>query len=67
MASSTETLNVYGSVDGTEWVLIQAITTTTSYTDYTVTIPTGTAYTQLKLDAVGDQIRVASITLTTAE
>lgn len=58
------TLNVYGSTDGTTWTLIQGIETTSTYTDYTVTIPDGTAYTYLKLDATGNQqIRVKSVTI----
>ena len=55
-------LEVYGSTNGTDWVLIDTIETKSSYADYTVNIPADTAYTYIKLDAVGDQIRVASVT-----
>ncbi len=57
------TLNVYGSTDGVTWTLIQELTTKSAYADYTVTIA-NSAYTYLKLDAVGNQIRIASMTLT---
>lgn len=58
------TLNVYGSTDGNKWTLINGVTTQSSYADYTVTMPTDKEYTYLKLDADGDQIRVASMTIT---
>ncbi len=61
------TLNVYGSTDGSNWTLVKGVTTTTSYTDYTVDMPANTAYTYLKLDADGDQIRVAYMTITFGE
>ena len=55
------TLNVYASVDGEEWVLIEAvatekITVVSDYPSYTVEIPAGYKY--LRLDAVGAQIRI---------
>ncbi len=59
------TLNVYGSTDGTNWVLIQELATTSDYADHELDV-TGLGYTYLKLDAVGAQIRVASMTLTFA-
>ena len=57
------TLNVYGSTDGTTWTLIQAVATTKTNADHTVTIPAGTAYTYIRLDAVGAQLRVSSVTI----
>ena len=57
-------LEVYGSVDGKTWVLVETISTTTTATDYTVQLPAGCMY--LKLDAVGAQIRVPYITFTFA-
>ena len=62
-----DTLNVYGSTDGTTWNLIQAVSvTSTSYNDYTVSIDPNLKYKQLKLDVAGEQqIRVANFTLTT--
>ena len=58
------TLNVYGSVDGETWVLIQAVSTSTSYKDYTVSVDSAAGYKYIKLDASGAQIRVASLELT---
>ena len=58
-------LEVYGSVDGETWVLIETIaTTTTSYADYTVAVDEALGYKYLKLDASGAQIRVASLEVT---
>ena len=59
-------LEVYASVDGQNWELIETIATKTSYADYTVDMPAGTSYKYLKLDAVGAQIRVANVTITLA-
>ena len=58
-------LEVYGSSDGQNWVLIQSIDTNTTYGDYIVEMPE--AYKYLKLDAVGAQIRVPSITFEFAD
>ena len=54
-------LEVYASVDGETWVLIETIATeridkVAEYPDYTVEIPAGYKY--LKLDAVGAQVRI---------
>ncbi len=61
-------LTISGSTDGETWTDIQTITAATSYKDYEITIPSGTSYTYLKLDAktTDKQIRVASMTLTFA-
>lgn len=69
MGYKKATLNVYGSVDGETWVLIEAVvTTSTSYGDYEVSVDFAAAgYTYLKLDASGAQLRIASITLTTVD
>ena len=63
------TLNVYASVDGENWVLIEAvatekITVVSDYPSYTVNMPAGTSYKYLKLDAVGAQIRVPYMVFT---
>lgn len=60
-----DTLNVYGSTDGTNYTLIQAVSiTSTSYNDYNVDIDANNAYKYLKLDVAGDQqVRVAAFTL----
>ncbi len=55
-------LIVSTSANGTDWSVYQTITTTTSYTDYTVDFTTPVQY--IKLDASGNQIRVAYMTLT---
>ena len=61
------TLEVYGSTDGETWVLIQNVTTTTSYANHTVSIDPSLGYTYLKLDATGNQVRVASLSVTVAQ
>ena len=61
-------LEVYGSVDGTNWTLVTTVNvSSTSYGDYTVEMPAGTSYKYLKLDAVGAQVRVPYITFTFAD
>ncbi len=62
--NKVDTINVYGSIDGETWVLIEGVSiTTTSYKDYTVNIPADSAYTHIKLDVAGtQQIRIQSIT-----
>ena len=66
--NKVDTLNVYGSEDGSTWTLVKGVSvTTTSYTDYTVDFG-DTNYTSFKLDVAGsNQIRVKSLTLTYAE
>jgi hypothetical protein len=60
------TLNIYGSVDGSTWTLIEGVTVTTTYNNYDVTI-SNSQYKYLKLDAASlQQVRVASMTLTFA-
>ena len=54
-------LEVYGSVDGSTWVLIESISTSTNYVDYTLDIYA--AYKYLKMDAVGAQVRIPYITI----
>lgn len=64
--NNADTLNVYGSKNGEEWTLIEGVSTSTSYKDYTVEVGGGNWYQYLKLDVAGSQqIRVKSITLTT--
>ena len=60
------TLDVYGSTDGETWVLIENVSTASSYANYTVAIDPSLGYTYLKLDATGAQIRVASLSVTVA-
>ena len=59
------TLNVYSSVNGTDWNLVAARATTTTYTDYSFDMPAGTMY--VKLEAVGAQIRVSEMTINVVE
>ena len=52
---------VYGSTNGTDWVLITTITATSTYTDYEVDLG-GIEYTYIKLAATNAQVRIASVT-----
>lgn len=67
MGYKKATLEVYGSKDGgVTWELIQSVaTTSTSYLDYIVAVGADNGYTQIKIDAVGAQLRIASIQITT--
>ncbi len=60
------TLNVYGSTDGETWTLLREITTTEAYADYSIVIE-DSAYTYVKLEAVGAQVRVQNMTIDFAE
>lgn len=66
--NKVDTLNVYGSTDGSTWTLVKGVSiTNTSYNDYTVDFG-NTSYTYFKLDVAGtNQVRIASLTLTYAE
>lgn len=61
---SIASLQIYASTYGQQWVLIDTISTTATYTDYTVTMPEDTIYGYIKLDAVGAQVRVAEMSVT---
>ena len=55
-------IEVYGSTNGTDWVLITTITVeTTEYVDFEITLGS-TEYTYIKLAAIAGQARVASVT-----
>ena len=60
------TLNVYGSANGSSWTLIDQISVSTSYADYTVDM-NGAAYTYILLEAEGKQVRVEAVTVTYGE
>ncbi len=65
MGYKKATLEVYGSTDGVTWTLISKVaTTSTSYLDYTLDVDETLGYKYIKIDAVGAQIRVASIDVT---
>ncbi len=55
-------LSIYGSNDGIKWESVGSITVSTSYADYEVDLG-GSTYMYLKLDAVGAQVRVESVTI----
>ncbi len=62
--NKADTLNVYGSTNGTDWTLIEGVAVVAAYTDYSVSIANST-YTYIKLDVAGtNQIRLKSLTLT---
>ena len=54
-------LAIYGSADGSEWTLVKTLSISEAYKDYTVFIDTDDKYSFLMLDAVGAQVRIASI------
>lgn len=63
VGNAADTLNVYGSVDGSEYTLIYGIETTAAAADYTVTF-IDTGYKYLKLDVAGsNQLRIYSLGL----
>ncbi len=64
--NKADTLNVYGSTDGVNWTLIMGVVVKSSYADYSVAIA-NSSYTYIKLDAVSQQIRVATIGFDFAE
>ena len=66
MGYQKDILNVYGSTDKENWVLVKGIeTTSTSYKNYTLQFPVDSEYTCFKLDVKGDQqIRIASMSIT---
>ena len=55
------TLTISASVDGTTWVKLDAVTTTSSYKDYSVTVDQAAGYKYLKMDSAGAQIRVKNV------
>ena len=63
--NKVDTLNVYGSTDGTTWTLVSAVSiTSTSYKDYSVEFGS-TNYKYFKLDVEGaNQVRLKTLTLT---
>ena len=59
------TVNVYVSSNGSDWNSTNAVvSTSTSYKDYTITIPAGTKF--VKFEATDAQIRIASMTVSLA-
>ena len=58
-------LNVYGSVDGVEYTLIEAVSITSTYKDYSISI-INSQYKFIKLDVEGTgQVRLKTLSLTT--
>ena len=63
--NNADVLNVYASVNGTDWTLIRGIETTSAYADHLVEMPEGTEYKYVKLDVEGtNQVRVKNFELT---
>lgn len=61
--NKADTLNVYGSTDGTNWTLVSGVATTTTYTDYTVDFSSYN-YTYFKLDVKGtQQVRIKTMSV----
>ncbi len=57
-----DTMNVYGSTDGTNWTLVEGVEVKTGTLEYVVEMPAGTAYTYFKLDVEGsNQLRTKAI------
>ncbi len=54
-------LAIYGSNDAESWTLIELVSTSEEYKDYTVLTDLANEYKFLMLDAVGAQVRIASI------
>ena len=63
--NKVDTLNVYGSTDGSTWTLVSGVSiTSTSYKDYSVDFG-DTNYKYFKLDVAGsNQVRIKTLTLT---
>ena len=57
------TLTVYGSTNGEDWTEVQKISTTTSYTKYSVDMSSGN-YTWVKFASSGAQIRLSLLDVT---
>ena len=62
------TLDVYGSANGGEtWTLITTLNITAAFADHEVSINSDLAYTSIKLDANGGQVRIKTIDVTVVE
>ncbi len=61
------TLNVYGSEDGETWTLVSAVTTASTYSNYTLDMPADTSYKYMKLEAPSAQIRIKEMTIVVSE
>lgn len=66
MGYKLDKLEVYGSNDGENWILVKEIETyLPSYWDYSCEFPSGGGYTRFKLDVKGgNQIRIKSMSVT---
>ena len=63
IADKSGPVDVYGSTDGTNWTLIQTVTTSNNTTS-TLDIDETVGYTYLKIDPTSGQLRINSISLT---
>ncbi len=61
--NKADTLNVYGSTDGTNWTLVSGVATVETYNDYTVDFSSYN-YTYFKLDVKGtQQVRIKTMSV----
>ncbi len=62
-------LAIYVSDYGYNWTLLETITVTSTYTNYTVSMPEDTVYGYIKLDSVTDkqQIRISEFTISVGD
>ncbi len=65
LGENDDTLDIYGSVDGTEWTLVGSVASASEYSDQSLAIPAEYGYKLLKLDVAGtQQVRVKYFTVT---
>ena len=63
VGNKAATLRVMGSTDGTNWTLIEDVTTTVAYADKTISVNPALGFKYIKLDAVGAQLRITSLSV----
>ena len=63
VGNKAATLRVMGSTDGTNWTLIEDVTTTVAYADKTISVNPALGFKYIKLDAVGAQLRITNLSV----